>query len=230
LSKVDDINFGLQYHDTSFDIVSSRFVAGGITDWDATISEMYRVLMGTGTSWVQLTELRPALYCDHNSIPANAASRTWPNIFFASGAIGDTLGTAQFDNIATMLKARVLAAGFVNVHEYIDKAPVGNWHPGNTSSEAVAEIDPRLNRIGRCMAQGWLGWLDAMKPVLQHVYGSPENADNIIAQVRNDYANPNYHGYNLMYVSSVEITNKIVIVLQGGNLFVPPWRDCRASV
>ena len=70
------------------------------------------------------------------------------------------------------------------------------------------------------MAQGWLGWLSAMKPVLESVYGSAENVDNIIAQIRNDYVNPNYHGYNFMYVSSVGVANKIVIVLLGGDRFV----------
>jgi hypothetical protein len=49
------------------------------------------------------------------------------------------------------------------------------------------------------MAQGWLGFLEAMKPVMEPVYGSAAMVDNIIAQVRNDYANPNYHGYNLVY-------------------------------
>jgi hypothetical protein len=58
------------------------------------------------------------------------------------------------------------------------------------------------------MAQGWLGWLGAMKPVLESVYGSAENVDNIIAQIRNDYVNSNYHGYNFMYVSSLGIANK----------------------
>lgn len=50
------------------------------------------------------------------------------------------------------------------------------------------------------MAQGWLGWLDAMRPVLESVYGGKTGADNLIAQVRYDYANPNYHGYMLMHV------------------------------
>ena len=109
--------------------MSSRFIAGGVTNWDNTVSEMYRILNGTGTSWIQLTELRPILYCDDNTLPTNAASKTWPNIFFVPGTIGNTLGTAHFDEIATMLKAHVDAAGFVDVHEYIDKAPVGNWHP-----------------------------------------------------------------------------------------------------
>ena len=59
--------------------------------------------------------------------------------------------------------------------------------------------DPRWNRIGRCMAQGWLGWLEAMKPVLEGVYGTPANVDNIIQQVRADYSRPDYQGYNLMY-------------------------------
>lgn len=49
------------------------------------------------------------------------------------------------------------------------------------------------------MAQGWLGWLEAMRPVLGGVYGSPENVDNIIHQIRADYSRPDYHGYNLMY-------------------------------
>jgi len=130
LNQVDDINYGLQYPEGSFDMVTSRFIAGGITDWSATTREMYRILTATGTGWVQITELRPALVCDDNSIPETATAACWPNIFFAPGDIGNALGTARFDEIATMLKRRVEAAGFVDVHEYIDKAPVGNWHPG----------------------------------------------------------------------------------------------------
>jgi hypothetical protein len=49
------------------------------------------------------------------------------------------------------------------------------------------------------MAQGWLGFLEAMKPVLTTVYGSAAAVDNVIGQVRADYTNPNYHGYNLVY-------------------------------
>ena len=91
---------------------------------------MFRVLSATGTSWVQITELRPGLCCDDGSIPNNAASATWSNIFFAPGAIGDALGTSKFDEAVMMLKHRVEAAGFVDVREYVDKAPVGDWHPG----------------------------------------------------------------------------------------------------
>lgn len=91
---------------------------------------MFRVLTGTGKSWIQVTELRPGLRCDDNSIPSDAASVTWPHIFFSAGIIGNSLGTARFDEIATMLKPRVTAAGFVDVHLHIDKVPVGGWHPG----------------------------------------------------------------------------------------------------
>jgi len=55
------------------------------------------------------------------------------------------------------------------------------------------------------MAQGWLGWLEAMKPVLEGVYGTPANVDNIIQQVRADYSRPDYHGYNLMYPVCLKI-------------------------
>jgi hypothetical protein len=53
------------------------------------------------------------------------------------------------------------------------------------------------------MAQGWLGWLDAMKPVLMGFYGTAAAVDDVLAQIRNDYMNPNYHGYNLMYAPSI---------------------------
>jgi hypothetical protein len=66
------------------------------------------------------------------------------------------------------------------------------------------------------MAQGWLGFLEAMKPVMESVYGSATDTDNIIAQIRNDYANPNYHGYNLMYRSAGMLLI-VVIVLPVGS-------------
>jgi len=57
------------------------------------------------------------------------------------------------------------------------------------------------------MAQGWLGFLEAVSPILESTYGSKEAADNVIAQVRRDYANPNYHGYILMSNPHVRSTD-----------------------
>jgi len=34
---------------------------------------------------------------------------------------------------------------------------------------------------------------------LTGVYGTAAAVDDILTQIRNDYMNPNYHGYNLMY-------------------------------
>lgn len=110
--------------------MNARFLAAGIQDWWALIREMKRVITASGNGWVQLTEVRPALRSDDNSVPANASSAAWPNIFFSPGEIGNTLGIARFDEVATMMKARVEAAGFIDVQLFIDKAPVGPWHPG----------------------------------------------------------------------------------------------------
>lgn len=41
------------------------------------------------------------------------------------------------------------------------------------------------------MAHVWLEFLKAMRPNLQSVYGNSEAVDNLIAQVKNDYSNPN---------------------------------------
>jgi hypothetical protein len=178
----------------------------------ASLQEMYRILAPSGTSWIQLCEIGPQLFCDDNSIPPNAASMVWTNLFFTPGRIGNTLGTANFDEIATTLRTRTQTVGFVDVEEIVDKAPVGAWHPG-TSNSVLLKVDPRMNRIGRCVAQYWLGFLEAMRPVLEPIYGSMEAVENVINQVRADYANPNYRGYNNMYllVSSVIDNSHCVI-------------------
>ena len=74
-----------------------------------------------------------------------------------------------------------------------------------------------MNHIGRRMACGWLGFLDAVKPLLVTIYGGVQNADDIISQVRRDYGNPNYHGYTLMYHPRRGV-DELVIVLQEGSL------------
>jgi hypothetical protein len=119
----------LHYPEATFDIVNARFLAGGITDWFNFIRDVRRVLSATGNGSVQFTELRPALRSDDNIVLATAPSASWPNIFFSEGEICNRLGTARIDEIATMLKARCEATGFIDVHEYIDKIPVGSWHP-----------------------------------------------------------------------------------------------------
>jgi hypothetical protein len=198
---LDDINFGLQYPEASFDIVHGRFLAGGINNWDTTITEMYRVLAATGKARVQLTELRPGLRCDDDSVPADAASASWPDIFFTQGHLGDRLGTSKFDEIAMMLKRRLEAAGFVDIEEFIEKAPVGGWYPGISLKETRIMVDSRLTEIGTCMAKGWLGFLESFKTDMIPHCGSAAAVDEFIAKVRNDYSTPNYHGYNLIYVN-----------------------------
>jgi len=124
------VSQGLPYHEAVFDFVNSRFIAGGITDWFALIRDIYRVVVASGNGWIQITELRPWLYCDDNSLPPNAPSVAWTHLLFGQTELGRRLGTSRFDEIATSLKGWVQAAGFTDVTEYIDKAPVGAWHTG----------------------------------------------------------------------------------------------------
>jgi len=48
------------------------------------------------------------------------------------------------------------------------------------------------------MADVWLGFLETMKPRMAQKYGHAA-ADSFITKVQNDYKNPNYRGYNIMY-------------------------------
>ena len=97
------------------------------------------------------------------------------------------------------MKSHVQAAGFVDLREYWDEAPVGTWNSGNSSScRMELMVDNRLHQIGKCMAHGWLGFFDAMKHAMEPVYGSVKAVDDIIEEVKRDYVNPNYHEYNIM--------------------------------
>jgi len=57
------------------------------------------------------------------------------------------------------------------------------------------------------MAYGWGGFLEALKPEIAPYCGGEAGADNLIAQVKEAYSNPNYHGYNLVYEADVGTTN-----------------------
>jgi len=151
------VSQGLPYHEAVFDFVNSRFIAGGITDWFALIREIYRVVVASGNGWIQVAEIRPWLYCDDNSIPPDAPSIAWTQLLFGQTELGGRLGTSRFDEIATSLKGWVQAAGFVDVTEYVDKAPVGGWHPGTVlpipkfidRSSALSDWEVHGIRLGR---------------------------------------------------------------------------------
>jgi hypothetical protein len=49
------------------------------------------------------------------------------------------------------------------------------------------------------------------------VYGNAEAVNNVIRQVRADYVNPNYHGYNLVYNPVFDMLMTGTALL-GGNL------------
>jgi len=157
------VSHGLPYDEARFHLVNCGFMAGGIRDWPALIREIHRVVVATGDGWIQIAEFRPWLYCDDDSIPPNAPSIAWTNLLFGQTKIGRRLGTSSFDEIATSLKGWVQAAGFVDVTEHINKARVGGWHDEDDSEEDDARF---IDRIGRCMAYSWGGFLEALKPEL----------------------------------------------------------------
>ena len=128
------MNDGFAYVDATFEMVSIRFINGGIDDWNAFIGEAFRILVGTGTGYIQITEIETKLYCYSNSIPEDSAAKTWPSRFFAAGGdFSDELGTVGFDDIAVSLEKRVQKIGFQVVQHDRREVPVGVWPSGITS-------------------------------------------------------------------------------------------------
>ena len=134
------MNMGLDgYPDVSLEMVGLRFINGGIDNWDNLLRGVFRILVGTGCGYIQITEIETNLYCHSNSIPEDSAATTWPNLFFAAGGdFTEELRMAGFNEIPTSLEKRVREIGFQDVREDIKMVPVGVWPSGSGSPVAEA--------------------------------------------------------------------------------------------
>jgi len=159
-----------------------RLMLGAFTDtqWDEIYGKCFNYVKSGG--WIEQIELDVRVMSDDDSLPTDSLLAEWGNNFLGCAErAGRSLATQ------TTMKARIEAAGFVDVQERLYKCPIGPWPKAKTLKEAgrinLAHWDSGL--------EGWAMWLLTK-------YGVPEpwSADEVrvyVALVRQELKNRKLH-------------------------------------
>ncbi|KAH8696635.1 putative TAM domain methyltransferase [Talaromyces proteolyticus] len=129
---IDDVESEWVYSPLeSFDFIHGRAMAGSIGDWDQLLRRIHTHLKPGG--WVELQEFECTVTSDDGTHQGPNLLREWcERLEEASVRFGKRIG------VASNLRERLEAAGFVDVVDDSYKCPVGPW-----------PRDQRLKRIGK---------------------------------------------------------------------------------
>lgn len=107
----------------SFDVVNSRFMAGGIDDsrWPGYIGEIRKLLKRGG--WVQMVELIPHVQSDNGRLSDESFLATWWTSY--SRVLTSMLG--RNIRIGRELERMLTQEGFNPVHGCVFDLPLGRW-------------------------------------------------------------------------------------------------------
>lgn len=114
-----------------FDFIHTRELGGAISDWDKLCRQSFENLKPGG--WMELQEPIARFECDDGSFAQARDLYQWQELCNQAAAkFGKLMQSAD------ELKGKLIAAGFVDVHEQILKIPIGPWPK-----------DPKMKELGR---------------------------------------------------------------------------------
>lgn len=182
--EVDDIEDTWLYEKDHFDFIHARELYMAIRDWDKVIKQAFDHLKPGG--YLELAQSNPDPMSDDNTLPSDSAYRQITEVFFE---IGDIIGASG--HAAKHFKAKMEAAGFIDVHEVQLKIPSGPW-PKDKTMKAIGALE-RHHLDGGAEAiliRGMTGALGRSK----------EEAQALFARLTNELKDPRIHGYIHFYV------------------------------
>ena len=159
-------------------------MGGSISDWPRLMQQAYDNLQPGG--WLEVTDFETWATTDDNSLPPDSAySEYQERLSEAATLFGKTM------NISPQYKSLVEGAGFSSVVEEKYKAPLSPWPK-----------DRKLRNLGRYLN---VQMMDAIEPYSLALFSrvlkwEPERIQLLLAGVRNDLRNLNYHMYSVVYV------------------------------
>ncbi|CAI6306338.1 unnamed protein product [Periconia digitata] len=169
--------------DEHFDFIHARELAGAIGDWDKLCKQSFDNLKPGG--YLELQEPIARFECDDGSFAQAKDLYQWQELCNQAA-----MKFGKLMQSAGELKGKLLAAGFVDVHERILKVPIGPWPK-----------DPKMKELGRYhreqLAQGigpyTLGFLGKVQG------WSEDECKVITAKVISQMRNPKIHTYIKYY-------------------------------
>jgi trans-aconitate methyltransferase len=179
--QVDDVTQDWTFQE-KFDLIHMRLMLGALTDheWEDVYQKCFNHTKPGG--YIEQVELDVRVMSDDGTLPLGSLLDGWgQNFLDCAQRAGRPLDTQL------TMKARIEAAGFVDVQEVVYKCPIGSWPKDN-----------RLKDAGRINLVHWSSSLEGWAMFLLTRWGAPEpwSADAVrvyVAHVRQELRRPRQH-------------------------------------
>jgi len=182
--EVDDVESEWTYPENTFDLIYSRYLLGGIADWQKLISQAYKACKPGG--YIEIMDPYSVIKTDDGTLPPDCSLVKWNEAFIdAANKAGRSLVEAS------EYKTYMQKAGFTDIHETILKLPNSPW--------------PRNKHLKEVGAYHMASFLEALEGLTLRFfthflnYTVPE-IHVMLANVRKDLKNKNYHSFYDLYV------------------------------
>lgn len=181
---VDDVNEAWQYPDNKFDLVHIRAMTGSVSNWvDFHKKALQHIKPGGFVEQVETSGM--AVSDDGTVLPDSAISKWW-GIFKEIGEkTGKTFAASE------VARESIEAAGFVDVHEYKFKLPLGPWPKDKT-----LKLWGSWNQI--FVLEALEGF--ALRGLTTILEWSLEKAQVYLAELRRELKNRDIHAYYYLRV------------------------------
>jgi hypothetical protein len=179
--QVDDVESTWIFpSDKPFDFIKMRAMGGSIANWPRLLGQAYDHIRPGG--WIELSDFDAWASTDDNSLPENSSYHEFQvRLEEAATMFGRKM------NVGPGHKRALEDAGFVDVTEDIRKVPLSPW-----------PRDPRQKELGRYMQIQMLDAVESygLAPLTRVLGWDTTRVQVLIAGVRQDLRNRNYHMYS----------------------------------
>ncbi|ROW16613.1 hypothetical protein VPNG_01615 [Cytospora leucostoma] len=179
--EIEDCTSEWTFNPSSFDYIHMRYLVGSIVDWKALFKEAYTVLKPG--AWLESFEGSPHMVSDDGTVPRKSAISQWGK-FYEEG--GNAMGRSFLVVDEGIQKKAMEEAGFVDIHEWEFKAPVGSW-----------PRDKKLKNIGQWAQTALESDIEGYVLFIASVFAgwSREEILVYIAQLRREIRSGKHHAY-----------------------------------
>lgn len=173
----------------SLDYIRTAVMLGALPSYSKLITNARRYLT-PGVGWLECHEmLLPEICCDDDTLPPNWPFQLW-QAYLEEGTT--KMEPPRPIRVADKLATWMRHAGYVDIHERVDKIPMNSW-----------PRDPFLKHIGRLWEANWLDGLSGFSYRLFGPDGlgwSQNEIEVFLVDVRKCIKDRNVHAYQKMYV------------------------------
>ncbi|ERF72485.1 hypothetical protein EPUS_07694 [Endocarpon pusillum Z07020] len=172
----------------SLDYIHVAIMLGSLPSYSKLIKNARRYLK-PGEGWLECHEMMPDICCDDDTVPPSWPFRAWHSYLEESITKMESPKPLRVaDKLATWMRE----AGYVDIHERIDRIPLNSWPK-----------HPSLKNIGRLWEANWLDGLAAFSYKLFGPEGlgwTQNEIEVFLIDVRKCIKDRNVHAYQKMYV------------------------------